>query len=250
SQQVMAMMPAARFVSLWRIADVPQRLRLIRLPIPGGFGEPVDGAGLPRDVAGAPRVRVFGTKWILDGTPLEGGAALRHPYPGTTTSGQLNFDGKQIEQLLREIVARDDQPLLHIAGDATSEAVLDAMAAIAPAEEWRKRRLRFEHGDGLRDDLLARARDFGVVVVQNPSHFTFPSAYMADSKIAGFLAAGIPLALGSDGPANPWLNMMWALQPPAAPAQALTREQVLRAYTAGSAYAEFAENEKGRLAPG
>src|SRR3546814_8692467 len=35
-----------------------------------------------------------------------------------------------------------------------------------------------------------------------------------------------------------------------APAQALTREQVLRAYTAGSAYAEFAEDTKGRLAPG
>src|SRR3546814_7776102 len=44
--------------------------------------------------------------------------------------------------------------------------------------------------------------------------------------------------------------MMWARQLPAAPAQALTREQVLRAYTAGSAYAEFAEDTKGRLAPG
>ena len=252
SQQVMAMMPAARFVSLWRSADVPQRLRLIRLPIPGGFGELVDGAGLPRDVAGAPRVRVFGTKWILDGTPLEGGAALRHPYPGTTASGQLYFDGKQIEQLLREIIARDDQPLLHVSGDATAEAVLDAMAAIAPAEDWRKRRLRFEHGDGLRGDLLARARDFGVVVVQNPSHFAFaPNAFIAGNLLSGFLDAGIPLALGSDGPPNPWLNMMWAGQLPfGAQAQALSREQVLQAYTSGSAYAEFSETEKGRLAPG
>jgi predicted amidohydrolase YtcJ len=250
SLQAMAMMPPARFLSLWQRSGVPQRLRLIRIPAPASLDDPVEGADLPRDVAGAPRIHVFGTKWILDGTPIEFGAATRAPYPQTQANGHLNFSRGEIESLLREIVARDDQPLLHIAGDATSEAVLDAMAAIAPAEEWRKRRLRFEHGDGLRDDLLARARDFGVVVVQNPSHFTFPSAYMADSKVAGFLAAGIPLALGSDGPANPWLNMMWALQPPAAPAQALTREQVLRAYTAGSAYAEFAENEKGRLAPG
>src|SRR3546814_12820683 len=44
--------------------------------------------------------------------------------------------------------------------------------------------------------------------------------------------------------------MMWARQLPAAPAQALTREQVLRAYTPGSAYAEFAEDTKGMLAPG
>lgn len=250
SLQAMAMMPPARFVSLWQRSGAPQRLRAIRIPAPASLDDPVEGADLPRDVAGAPRIRVSGTKWILDGTPIEFGAAVRTPYAETQAKGRMNFDRAQIEKLLREIVARDDQPLLHIAGDATSEAVLDAMAAIAPASEWRKRRLRFEHGDGLRDDLLARARDFGVVVVQNPSHFTFPSAYMANSKIAGIQAAGIPLALGSDGPANPWLNMMWALQPPVAPAQALTREQVLSAYTAGSAYAEFAENEKGKLAPG
>jgi len=252
SLQVMAMLPATRFVALWQQSGMPQRLRLIRLPIPAAFGDPVDGAGLPREVAGSPRIRVSGTKWILDGTPLEHGAALRSPYPDTNTSGHLNFDEPQIEQLLREIIARDDQPLLHVSGDATAAAVLDAMAAVAPAEEWRKRRLRIEHGDGLRGDLVARARDYGVVVVQNPSHFAFaPNAFITGDLLSGFLEAGIPLALGSDGPPNPWLNMMWAVQLPyGSPRQALDREQVLRAYTAGSAYAEFAEDTKGRLAPG
>src|SRR5690606_23155398 len=150
-----------RFLSLWQRSGVPQRLRLIRIPAPASLDDPVEGADLPRDVAGAPRIHVSGTKWILDGTPIEFGAATRAPYPQTQANGHLNFSRGEIEGLLREIVARDDQPLLHIAGDATSEAVLDAMAAIAPAEEWRKRRLRFEHGDGLRDDLLARAREFG-----------------------------------------------------------------------------------------
>ncbi|MFC3714840.1 amidohydrolase [Luteimonas soli] len=252
SLQVMTMLPAERFVALWQQSGMPQRLRLIRLPIPAAFGDPVDGAGLPREVAGSPRIRVSGTKWILDGTPLEHGAALRSPYPGTNTSGHLNFDEPQIEQLLREIIARDDQPLLHVSGDATAAAVLDAMAAVAPAEAWRKRRLRMEHGDGLRGDLVARARDYGVVVVQNPSHFALaPNAFIAGNLLSGFLDAGIPLALGSDGPPNPWLNMMWAVQVPyGSPRQALDREQVLRAYTAGSAYAEFAEDTKGRLAPG
>ena len=126
------------------------------------------------------------------------------------------------------------------------------MALIAPAEEWRKHRLRFEHGDGLRGDLLERAREYGVIVVQNPSHFAFaPNAFIAGSLLSGFLEAGIPLALGSDGPPNPWLNIMFAAQLPfAAPEQALTREQALRAYTAGSAYAEFEEDRKGRLAAG
>jgi predicted amidohydrolase YtcJ len=250
SLQAMAMMSPARFVSLWQRSGAPQRLRVIRIPAPAHLDDPVDGAGLPRDVADAARIRVFGTKWILDGTPIEHGAAMRRPYAGTDVSGRLNFSRGEIEQLLREIIDRDDQPLLHIAGDATAEAVLDAMAAIAPPAQWRQRRLRFEHGDGLRADLLARARDHGVVVVQNPSHFTFPSPDMAESPLAGLLDAGIPLALGSDGPANPWLNMLWAQQVPAAPGQALSREQVLRAYTAGSAYAEFEEDRKGKLAPG
>jgi predicted amidohydrolase YtcJ len=34
------------------------------------------------------------------------------------------------------------------------------------------------------------------------------------------------------------------------PQESLTREQAVEAYTRGSAYAEFAETEKGTLAPG
>jgi predicted amidohydrolase YtcJ len=34
------------------------------------------------------------------------------------------------------------------------------------------------------------------------------------------------------------------------PAQKLTVEQAIAAYTTGAAYAEFAENQKGTLAPG
>jgi len=48
----------------------------------------------------------------------------------------------------------------------------------------------------------------------------------------------------------PWLNMMFAVAPASRPEQALTREQALRAYTSGSAYAEFSEHEKGKLARG
>ncbi|QIK80398.1 amidohydrolase family protein [Lysobacter sp. HDW10] len=56
--------------------------------------------------------------------------------------------------------------------------------------------------------------------------------------------------MGSDGPLNPWLNMMFAVAPAARPDQALSREAVLRAYTAGSAYAEFHEHDKGKIASG
>ena len=68
--------------------------------------------------------------------------------------------------------------------------------------------------------------------------------------LRSLLDAGIPLALGSDGPANPYLNIMLATVYPGKPQDAITREQAVTAYTLTSAYAEFAEKDKGSLEPG
>jgi predicted amidohydrolase YtcJ len=46
------------------------------------------------------------------------------------------------------------------------------------------------------------------------------------------------------------LNIMMATIHPNVPTEALTREQAVAAYTRGSAYAAFAERERGTLAPG
>jgi predicted amidohydrolase YtcJ len=111
----------------------------------------------------------------------------------------------------------------------------------------------------LSPDRFARARSLGVVVVQNPSHFTIRElmqtrlgdARMARSQaVKSMLEAGIPLALGSDGPQSPWLNMQFATTHPVNPAEALSREQVLVAYTRGSAFAEFTDGSKGMLRAG
>lgn len=68
--------------------------------------------------------------------------------------------------------------------------------------------------------------------------------------LRSLLAAGVPLALGSDGPASPFLNILLAVTHPVTPGEAITREQAVEAYTRGSAWVEFAEREKGTLAPG
>jgi hypothetical protein len=57
----------------------------------------------------------------------------------------------------------------------------------------------------------------------------------------------IHFALGSDGPINPFLNLMFATIHPDNPREALTLEDALIAYTAGSAFAEFKEREKGMI---
>lgn len=101
-----------------------------------------------------------------------------------------------------------------------------------------------------------RTRALGIVVVENPTHYLNPALDPAHAVPGGIrapfrslLAAGIPLAFGSDGPANPGLNILAAITL-ADKRERLTREQAVRAYTAGAAYAEFAEQQKGTLAPG
>jgi hypothetical protein len=126
------------------------------------------------------------------------------------------------------------------------------MRAVGPAEEWRKKRVRIEHGDGLHPDLIALAKEFGVVVVLNPTHVVarsmFPKGpYM---PVKSLLKAGVPIAIGSDGPMNPGLNLQLITTMPGNAAEGITREEAVDAYTRGAAFAEFAENEKGTIAAG
>jgi predicted amidohydrolase YtcJ len=205
-------------------------------------------------------IRVSGTKWVLDGTPVERLAMLRAPYsdrPGWR--GRLDFPPDTVRAMLAEILAAKDQPLLHAVGDSTIALVLNTMAALAPDSVWRSLRPRIEHGEGLAPDLVPLARRLGVIVSQNPTHFGLvglaPSRYGPDrlavlQPIKSLLTNRIPLALGGDGPLDPFLNLMFAVSHPDNPAEALTMEQAVRAYTAGSAYAEFQERDKGRLVPG
>jgi predicted amidohydrolase YtcJ len=75
-----------------------------------------------------------------------------------------------------------------------------------------------------------------------------------------FHDAGVPLAFGTDYPVEP-ITPFRGLYAAVTrmnekgtqtyfPANKLTRGQALYAYTQGSAYAEFAEKRKGKLAPG
>ena len=70
------------------------------------------------------------------------------------------------------------------------------------------------------------------------------------TMMKSMIAAGVPVALGSDGPMNPYLNVMFASINANNPAQAMTREQAITAYTLGSARAEMTENQKGTISPG
>jgi predicted amidohydrolase YtcJ len=185
---------------------------------------------------------------------------MHHPYADDpSTSGWMDFSEKDMEAILRDSLQSNDQLLVHIVGDRSVKTFLDAMDATGGKAVWSKRRVRIEHGEGITPDLVARVRDLGIVVVKNPTHFTLRDLFIrrfgleTTERLQPFrslLDADIPVAIGSDGPNNPYLNLMFASNVPGRPQQSMTREQVIIAYTLTSAYAEFAEKDKGSLEPG
>ena len=213
----------------------------------------------PRPAPASPLVTLSGTKWILDGTPIERLMLLREPYTDAPASkGTLNFPEADVRTFLRASLAAREQPMFHAVGDGAIEIVLAALEATG-GEQWKPLRPRIEHGDMFSVADAERAKRMGVVIVQNPSHFMLPQ-YMAPrlgperlkrtTVVKAIVESGVPLALGSDGPMNPFLNIMFATINANNPSQALSVEQALKAYTAGSAYAEFAETSKGMIRPG
>jgi predicted amidohydrolase YtcJ len=218
-------MPAGsepKFIAALARANVPLRVRVI------DFLDHADS-------------RTDAVKWILDGTPLERNAALRTAKYAAGGQGRENFS--DLTALVRDAGQR--QLLVHAVGDKTVESALNAFAnAASPLQ-----RPRLEHADGLQRDLFPLALRTGAVVVQNPAHFQFRNRFPAGDYmlVQSLLKAGIPLALGSDGPLNPYLNIMFATDNGD---ESLTREEAVRAYTSGSAFAEMKEKQKGTIAPG
>lgn len=222
SAQVMPWGKEQRFSDTVSRANTPLRVRVIDL--------------LDHDDSKADAV-----KWILDGTPLERNAALRNEY-AAGGKGRLNFS--DFGSKVRTAANSKRQLLVHASGDLAVETALKAFA-----QNPTLVRPRIEHGDGLQRDLFALAKRTGAVVVQNPSHFEARSFFpRGDYQIVKqIVQAGIPFALGSDGPMNPYLNILWATNNGP---ESLTREEAVRAYTSGSAFAEMKEREKGTIAKG
>ena len=244
-----------RLLRLLKQLGTAVRIRVISFPMQG-MGE----ARLEPDRQVTGNLRFSGLKFILDGTPIERSMAIRKPYRDDPSwSGQLDFSGEFIRRAVRSAAEPNNPLLLHVVGDRTAEVVLQAMESVGTPADWLKRRLRFEHGDGLMADLIPRARALGVVVVQSPSHVMVgdltvrrlgPERASQALPFRSLIEAGIPFAFGSDGLLNPFLNILFATTYPSNPKEALTREQAIAAYTRGSAYAEFADSDKGVLEPG
>ena len=255
-QAMMTSYPAAQAAPLIVKAQLPIRIRVIEFPMdgPAGWRSGIRGSEFNADGM----VVASGVKFIVDGTPVERLMFLRQPYSDAAgTSGRLNFSEAEIRKPLTAMGAARQQPIFHAVGDAAIDTVVAALESV-PEGRWRLVRPRLEHADMFEPAHFDRALRLGIVVVQNPAHFMVGRLMRArlgerasrSTLVKSIVRAGIPFALGSDGPMNPFLNIMFATINEVNPSEALSVEEALVAYTRGSAFAELMETRKGTLAPG
>ncbi|OLC95574.1 MAG: amidohydrolase [Acidobacteria bacterium 13_1_40CM_4_58_4] len=131
-------------------------------------------------------------------------------------------------------------------------------------------RLRIEHAQVTTPSQIAKFKELKVIASMQPNHLLTDMNWAMDRlgpkraehsyAWAEFQKKGVTLAFGTDypvEPVTPFHGLYAAVTRKGEdgkreyfPEQKLTMEQAIAAYTTGSAFAEFAEKDKGTLAPG
>jgi predicted amidohydrolase YtcJ len=218
-------------------------------------------------------IRLGALKILSDGSLGAGTAAFFEPFTDDpTTRGLLLHPMDEVDRTILEADAAGYQLAVHAIGDRANALVLDAFQKAALANGPRDRRFRIEHAQHVRAQDVARYKDLKVIASIQPSHciddMRFAAARIGPERcreayrFRSFVAAGVPLAFGTDWfvePLDPRLGLYAAItreRPEGGPAlgfvpeEKISLEEALDAYTRGSAYAEFAEKDKGTLEPG
>ena len=137
----MPLIAPERFVSILAKAQPPIRVRIMRFVLTNDKRRVTEeGMNLPR--APLSNVTVRGTKYVLDGTPIERSAAMRQPYSDNPqTRGWMDFAEKEMEAMLRESLQSGDQLLVHAISDQTVDKLLKTMEATVDKAFWEQRRV-------------------------------------------------------------------------------------------------------------
>lgn len=210
-----------------------------------------------------PLISLGPVKYFLDGTFSTKTAWMLEPYRDDPENIGIPMGSVEwMRELLRRAAAARRQAAFHAIGDrAVHEMINSVEAAAERYPHIRDLRMRIEHGQLISRDDVARIRDLGIVVSAQPHALGTPEKdrdflgkERADSAYPyrTLLDAGVSLAFGSDIPGESTFEPLLAIQ------RIVNRdsperigvEEALRTYTLGSAYVQFAEKEKGTLAPG
>ncbi len=214
-----------------------------------------------------------GLKGFVDGSLGSTTAWFYEPYQDEpNTSGLMVTD---TAQLRTQIVGADSAGLhvvVHAIGDLANDWLLDTFEYAAAQNGARDRRFRIEHAQHLTSDAIARFNALGVLPSMQPYH-AIDDGRWAEKRIGpdriqrtyafrSLLDAGAGLHFGSDwtvAPIDPLLGVYAAVTRHTTdganpngwvPAQKISVDEALHAYTAANAYAAFMEDRLGTLEAG
>jgi predicted amidohydrolase YtcJ len=224
-------------------------------------------------------------KGFMDGSLGSRTAALLEPYADDPkNSGLPQYDQAKLTAMTKERADAGFQIGFHAIGDKAVRMALDAFAAaghvgtgVSPVQAERSsadsstdHRFRIEHAQVTTPAQIAKFKQLKVIASMQPNHLLTDMNWAMDRlgpkraatsyAWAEFLKKGVTLAFGTDypvEPVTPFRGLYAAVTRKSEdgkreyfPEEKLTTEQAIAAYTTGSAFAEFAEKDKGTLAPG
>ncbi len=202
-------------------------------------------------------------KFFLDGTFSTHSAWLLEPYADEPQNlGESGSSGQIIRSRLRRGVSRCHQSAFHAIGDRTIHEFLNVVEQMQRRRPWLAgSRLRLEHAQLIARRDIPRLRELGVVISAQPHALGAPAkdqALLGKTRAESayphrwLLEEGVPLSFGSDMPGEPTFAPLLGIHYVVnrSGPHRLTPMEALRAYTLGSAYAEFMEEQKGSIAPG
>jgi predicted amidohydrolase YtcJ len=225
---------------------------------------------------GNDQLRIGGLKGFADGSLGSTTALFFEPYDDAPNTRGLLGDQMVPEGImLKRVLGADKanlQVMIHAIGEEANFRILNIYKEVAAQNGERDRRFRIEHAQHLRPSEIARMASQHVVASMQPFH-AIDDGRWAERRIGkdrskgtyafrSLLDAGATLAFGTDwnvAPLNPLISIYAAVtrrtldgkHPDGwVPEQKISVEEAVRAYTVGSAYAEFAEKVKGTLTPG
>lgn len=224
---------------------------------------------------GNPYFRLGALKAFSDGSLGSETAYFFEPYTDNPKSNGLLGSAMQPLNEMEERLCRADaaglQLCLHAIGDQANSIVLDIYSGIEARNGQRDRRFRVEHAQHIAGKDFERFARLHVVASVQPYHLVDDGQW-AEKRIGSrikttyafrtLLNKNIKLAFGTDwnvAPLNPLLGLHAAVTRSTldgknpggwVPEQKLSIGEAIEAYTLGSAYAEFQENEKGSITPG
>ncbi len=239
------------------------------------FEAPVEQLRAHRDhhSAADSMLRTGMLKGFMDGSLGSRTAAMLAPFTDDPkNSGIPRYEQDALNQKAAERAQAGFQLGFHAIGDRGARMALDAFAYAQQrnAAATRDFRYRIEHAQVVAPEDYKRFKDLGVIASMQPNHLltdmNWAEAHIGAARAEHsyawkeFMDDGVALAFGTDYPVEPITPFRGIYAAVTRKNEAGTKEYfpgqklligpAIFAYTMGSAYAEFAEQDKGGLLPG